>query len=164
MMGMKTYKFRDGVNAVVYREMKNKREFLIMHRIKNWIGWEFPKGGSEPEETHKEALIRELGEECGIPEGSIISIQPTNTSLEFDYPKEMQKRTHYRGASYENFLVQINALAELVLERTAKPEHDAIKWVSCDAASRYLADPKLMKILAASIRLLSRTPHTTKPK
>jgi hypothetical protein len=54
------YKFRDGIQAIVYRNVGDKREFLIMRRIKNWIGWEFPKGGIKRNETHKQALMREL--------------------------------------------------------------------------------------------------------
>lgn len=86
------YKFRDGIHCIVYRTVHNKKEFLILHRIKNWIGWEFPKGGIKLGESHKDALVRELKEECGINQNSIFLILPTDSSLHIDYPKNSGKR------------------------------------------------------------------------
>ena len=150
---MTDYKFRDGIQAIVYREVGNKKEFLVLHRIKNWTGWEFPKGEIKPGEDHKGALIRELKEECGILQGNIELILSTNTNIRIDWPKESWEKAGYRGAFYKNFLVKLNPSTEITIEKNDEPEHDGSKWISKAKASDYL-DPKLLKAMNSSNAVL----------
>jgi len=149
-MGMTDYKFRDGVLAIVYREVDKRREFLVLHRIKNWVGWEISKGGLKPGETHRAALIRELKEECGITEDNINLILPTNSSIRIDYPKESWESAGYRGAFYKAFLVRLNEAANVTIGKNDEPEHDAIKWIPEDELAAYL-EPKLIKVMRRAL-------------
>ncbi len=151
---MTDYKFRDGIQAIVYREIDDKREFLVLHRVKNWVGWEFPKGGIKPGENHREALIRELSEECGIMQSSIDLILPTNTNIRIDYPKDVWEKAKYRGAFYKNFLVKLNPSSEITIEKNDEPEHDGSKWILESEESEYLKDQKLLKALNNSNMVL----------
>ena len=150
---MTDYKFRDGIQAIVYREINDKREFLILHRIKNWNGWEFPKGGTKLGEGHNDALIRELGEECGILQKDIELILPTNTNIQIDWPEKSWKPTGYRGALYKNFLVKLNPSTKITLEKNDEPEHDSNRWVSKTEALNYL-EPTLLKVMDSANAML----------
>ena len=48
-------------------------KFLLLHRVLNWSGWEFAKGGIEKGENIESAIKRELFEETGIPRFELIS-------------------------------------------------------------------------------------------
>jgi 8-oxo-dGTP pyrophosphatase MutT (NUDIX family) len=138
------YKFRDGIHCIVFRTISNKKEFLILHRVKNWVGWEFPKGGIKTGENHKEALVRELKEECGINQDNISLILPANSSLHIDYPKKLWKKAGFKGASYKNFWVEVNPKTKCTIKKNYEPEHDDIKWILETEATKYL-DHKLIK-------------------
>ena len=58
-------KIRKGVSAVVFRARGKVPEFLILHRIKRWKGWELLKGGRRSRENPLDTLKRELMEEIG---------------------------------------------------------------------------------------------------
>lgn len=49
---------------IVYRMVKDKRLYLLLHYTKNH--WGFPKGHAEPGESDEEAALREVQEETGI--------------------------------------------------------------------------------------------------
>ena len=42
--------YRKSVFIVVYRKTEKGILYLILKRKLHWVGWEFPKGGIEPEE------------------------------------------------------------------------------------------------------------------
>ena len=56
---------KKGVSAVIYDD-NGALYFLIFHRVKDWEGWEFPKGGINDGEAPEEAIIREIQEETGL--------------------------------------------------------------------------------------------------
>ncbi len=150
---MTEYKFRDGVLAIVYRQLGEKVEFLALHRIKNWVGWEISKGGLKPGETHKDAVIRELKEECNIDESAIGLILPTNSNIRIDYPKEGWEKAGYKGAFYNNFLIRLDGSYKLTIEKNDEPEHDNIKWISEDEVATYF-EPKLQKAIKSAKKVL----------
>ena len=72
---------RNVVVGVIYRKNTNKQlafyEFLILHRILLWEGWEFPKGGVEKKDRAEEVTLRrEIEEETGLKNIRIITKLP----------------------------------------------------------------------------------------
>ncbi len=64
---------RKGVNGIIYSKEKDGIFFLVLHRVLNWKGWEFPKGGIEKTDSVDEiALRREIKEETGLTNIRII--------------------------------------------------------------------------------------------
>ena len=55
-------KYRKYVFIVPFLRRKTPK-FLILHRVKNWKGWEFPKGGLKEGEDELDCLKREIKEE-----------------------------------------------------------------------------------------------------
>ncbi len=147
------YKFRDGVLAIVYRQVDRKIEFLALHRIKNWVGWEIPKGGLKQGETHRDAVIRELKEECNVDESAIGLIMPTNSNIRINYKKEQWEKAGYRGAFYKNFLVRLDEPYDLTIEKNDESEHDDIKWIPEYEVAKYF-EPKLQRAIKSAKRVL----------
>lgn len=75
-------------------------------------GWEFPGGKTEPDETSKDAVVREIKEELDT-EVEVIELLDT---VEYDYPKF--------HLSMDCFICRIKS-GDLVLK-----EHEAAKWLT----------------------------------
>ena len=65
-------KYRKYIVAVVFLRRKDP-QFLILHRKKNWKGWELPKGGLIECEKELKCLKREIREETGLKKINIIA-------------------------------------------------------------------------------------------
>ena len=113
---------RKGICAIVFRKRKARTEFLLLHRILHWKGWEFPKGGIDGKETALKALKRELKEETGILEFK--SVKSLNARLEF------YDRFRRRIFSGKAFLVEFFPDSKISLAKNKVKEHSSFKWVS----------------------------------
>ncbi|MDD3159712.1 MAG: NUDIX domain-containing protein [Candidatus ainarchaeum sp.] len=99
--------------------------FLLLHRVLNWSGFEFPKGGIEQGETQEEAVKRELYEETSIKNFEII------TKLdEFNFYDGAKKK----NSLISNYLVRVSSNSKVnlnnahVLDDKVVFEHDDFKW------------------------------------
>ncbi len=147
------YDFRKGMQAIVYKKVGSKKEFLILHRIKNWTGWEFPKGGVKQNETHSDAVVRELGEECGIAKKDIVKMWETHHDFVINYPKEMWEKAGYKGALNRNFIVEVLPETQITIKQNDELEHDDFKWITEDDAVKHL-DPRLVRSLTLCNKIL----------
>lgn len=149
------YGFRPGIHAIVYRKGKSGIEYLTLHRILNWTGWEFPKGGLKQGEDAKEVVVRELWEECGIDKNNILKINPLGQHLVINYPEAMWQKAGYRGARYETFAVEVKQDTKCTLENNAdENEHDEIRW-AVEGEVAKLVDSKLKESLALANKFIT---------
>ena len=125
-------KYRKYVFAVVFLRRKDP-QFLILHRIKNWKGWELPKGGVKDGETIMECLKREIKEETGSKKFKIIA--ETRHMIRYKFPKGFVKDNHvYYGA--KGFLFLVEFFNKRV--KVDRNEHDKHMWVSKAEAKEIL--------------------------
>ncbi|MEE0940135.1 (deoxy)nucleoside triphosphate pyrophosphohydrolase [Methanobrevibacter sp.] len=76
--------------------------------------WEFPGGKIEPNETEKQALIREIKEELDC------TIKPTKFALNLEY-------------QYPTFYLKMSCFEATIIEGTPKLlEHNDARWLSKD--------------------------------
>lgn len=147
-------KLRPSVQAIVYREnAKGEKEFLILYRVKNWNGWEFPKGGIKKDEKEEDAIIRELKEECNIENNDIIRIWKTHNNVIINYPEDMQKKTGYEGSIYKLFIVNVSGKTNCKIPENSI-EHKNLKWIPEKDAKKYLMK-ELLEDMNAAIKILS---------
>ena len=123
--------FKEGVKAVIFDVKENKPVYLLLHRVLNWQGWEFPKGGIEKGEGEEEALIREVREETGLK--NIEIIKKINI-------------VKYKGGNgnqyiYHQYLVKGDASEKVVLQKEPVVEHDDYVWVGFEEAHDLLTWP-----------------------
>lgn len=125
-------KYRKYVFCVVFLRRKNP-QFLILHRTKNWAGWEFLKGGIKEGENDLKCLKREIKEETGIKKYKIIA--KTHYFIKYRFPKGFVKDKHiFYGARGYVFLIEVFTKKVKI----DKSEHDRYLWVSKDEASEIL--------------------------
>jgi len=109
-----------------------KTKFLILHRIKNWRGWEFLKGGLEGNESELQCLKREINEETGARKYKIFK---TGYRIKYKWPKSYIKdRKKFKGADGKLYLVQLFS-KNIKVDRG---EHDKFKWVNGKDILTYL--------------------------
>jgi len=133
---MKT-KYRKYIFAVVF--VKNKKyEFLILHRKKNWKGWELLKGGLIEKENEMHALKRELREESGNKKFKIIA--RTKYFIKYRWNRRFRKDHHiFHGTKGRVFVVQLFS-KKVKIDRK---EHDGFKWVDSKEILKYLSHANL---------------------
>lgn len=151
------HNFRRGVQIIPYRRRGGRIEFLVMHRIRNWTGWEFPKGGIEPRESPRVAALREMGEECSCRRSDIISIRPTKYRLVINYSEEFRKRSRYDGAMFMTLIAELAGDAKISIGNNTELEHDAFKWLS-EAKAAKLLHPNVKEVLDAAARSIRPKP------
>ena len=142
---MNAKKFRANVAAVIVDTKKKK--ILMFKRIakKNkdskllsdggqlrW-NWQFPQGGVNYGETEEEALLRELEEEIGTRDVTIINASKIRTR--YRYPNKMIKILHnkpewkpFRGQQQRWFLLELNCDTKNITFKHYPIEFEEFKW------------------------------------
>src|SRR3990167_2246842 len=106
-----------GVTGIIFAEKGGKRLFLILHRVLNWTGWEFVKGGVEGPESFEEAVKREIKEEAGLENVSIVP----------GFSKLMHWESVETRYDYKVFLVNADYTDSIILNEEVV-EHNKFKW------------------------------------
>lgn len=127
-------KIRKGVSAVIFRLKSKCPEFLVLHRIKRWKGWEMLKGGRKGRENHRATLKRELGEEIGARNFESISRLPF--TLKFKISSEHVREMGFTRVDFPTYLVEYSGPVSLTKNKSK--EHSKFKWVRYKDALRLL--------------------------
>ena len=97
--------------------------------------WQFPQGGIDPGETEEETLFRELKEEIGTNDVTIIRV--AERRVRYYYPLKMLHILHkqpkwkpYRGQQQRWFLLRLNCETEKINFSHQPIEFDAFQWIS----------------------------------
>ena len=144
---MKKGKYRKGIFIVVYKDSEDPK-YLIFRRKRHWKGWEFPKGGIEPKETIKKAILREIKEESHLKPKKI---KNHGISGKYPYNKELSDRKGYVGQTYSLYSIEVSGGKV----RKDSSEHSGYKWVNSEDALRMLTWPnqrRCLRIVNKSLR------------
>jgi 8-oxo-dGTP pyrophosphatase MutT (NUDIX family) len=127
-------KIRKGAAAVIFRKKGKETEFLVLHRIKRWKGWEMLKGGRRGREKPPDTLKREMMEELGALNFNLIGKIPF--TLYFKIDKKHVREMGYTHMKFPVFLVEYNGL--VVTSGNTPKEHSGHKWVPFKKALKML--------------------------
>ena len=111
--------------------LNNKNEILVGRRIDHPSGyWQMPQGGIDLNEKPEEAVWREMMEEIGTNNASLI--QTSNHWLNYDIPKDTLEKLPwgktYIGQTQKWFLFRFNGQDSDINVTTDNPEFSEWKW------------------------------------
>lgn len=133
--------------GVIFARTKSGIQFLILHRVLNWHGWEFFKGHLDEGETPEQSVKREMLEETGIPEDQIISFKKLNVKNEW--------RTEGEHCTCDTFLIEVPPQTGTSLA-TDIVEHDSYQWADSKTAEELLTHENSKTVLAAAVKELEK--------
>jgi putative (di)nucleoside polyphosphate hydrolase len=115
---------------IVSHNYPQKKEIFLAQRNDLTDVWQFPQGGIDEGEEVKEALFRELEEEIGTNDVTIIHEYPKWISYDFP-PKIANNMKPYVGQKQRYFLVKLSKNAQINVQ-TTHPEFSAYKFVEVE--------------------------------
>ena len=98
------------------------------------VGWQFPQGGIDRNESVETAMFRELFEETGLEPAHVQVIGCTQDWIQYELPPSVIRRLSWnriKGQRQKWFLLRVNnGDADFSLNVTRYPEFDCWQWVS----------------------------------
>ncbi len=134
---------KHGVTGIIFDRVGGKRFFLVMHRVLNWSGWEFVKGGIDLGEAPEKAVLREVAEETGLGKITIVSALPQKVSW-------TARDTKY---VYTPFIL-MGSMEEPVAIHQKITEHDSHAWVEEGKVESFLTHEDNKRIFREAIAIL----------
>lgn len=131
--------YRKAVFVIVYKIENNNIFYLLLKRKLHWNGWEFPKGGIEPNESFKTATLRELKEETGFfgKEVLLNKLKNHNISGKYLYNTSTKKQRKFIGQTFNLYSIQVDPRKNKKI-KLDKKEHSNYKWVDKKTALKLL--------------------------
>jgi putative (di)nucleoside polyphosphate hydrolase len=107
---------------------------LLVHKPRKRDAWQLPQGGIEPGETAREGVLRELQEEAGLQNVTLLG--QSAEVYQYDFPTSYRRfrPDHVKGQRIE-FFIGIAASEAFVVDGQ---EIDRAQWVHPRTLPRYL--------------------------
>jgi len=129
----------------IFKDSRNNLYFCLVQHAQGH--WGFPKGHGDNGESGLDTARRELMEETGIKDISILK----DGSFNENYIFEKDKIVHDKTVEY---FVGFVSNMETNIQENFKEEISEIKWLSYDEAKNLITFPEARKILDEVVKFL----------
>lgn len=96
--------------------------------------WQFPQGGTQPEESAEQTMYRELKEEIGLDPDDVEILGQTKKWISYRLPKQYIRRNSdpvVIGQKQKWFLLRLRSSEQKIrLDLSDSPEFDSWRWVA----------------------------------
>ncbi|MBL1294372.1 MAG: RNA pyrophosphohydrolase [Thiotrichales bacterium] len=124
---------KDGFRYNVGIILANDKGKLFWARRIGQDAWQFPQGGMRRDETHEQAMYRELEEEIGLQPEHVEVLGVTKDWLRYRLPQRLirhdSKPTCVGQRQIWYLLRLVGSENDLRLDFSEKPEFDGWRWV-----------------------------------
>ncbi len=124
---------KDGFRYNVGIILANDKGKLFWGRRIGQDAWQFPQGGMRRDETHEQAMYRELEEEIGLQPEHVEVLGVTKDWLRYRLPQRLirhdSKPTCVGQRQIWYLLRLVGSENDLRLDFSEKPEFDGWRWV-----------------------------------
>jgi len=124
---------KDGFRYNVGIILANDKGKLFWGRRIGQDAWQFPQGGMHPNETHEQAMYRELDEETGLQPKHVEILGYTRDWLRYRLPQRLirhDKKPICVGQRQIWYLLRfVGSEDDFCLDTSDKPEFDGWRWV-----------------------------------
>lgn len=137
------YRLGVGMMVVNHRGQVLVCQRADMSKTKYTEAWQMPQGGIDFEEDPLEAALRELVEEIGTSQVSLIA--ETKEWLSYDFPEHLAKKLwggRFVGQKQKWYLFRYEGYESDINLNTPHPEFIAFKWVDPDELPGLIVDFK----------------------
>tara|TARA_B100000214_G_C23965122_1_gene627310 strand:+ start:500 stop:988 length:489 start_codon:yes stop_codon:yes gene_type:complete len=138
----KNLPLREGVGIILLNE---KNKIFVGKRIDNPNDyWQMPQGGIDKGENSYKAALRELEEETGIKNVSLI--KEINGFVSYNLPNNLLGiiwKGKYKGQKQKWFIMKFTGKESEINISTNKPEFSDWKWINPETITDKVVDFKL---------------------
>jgi putative (di)nucleoside polyphosphate hydrolase len=125
---MNLSEYRSNVAGIIMdKDFPKTKKVWIGLRIDIPLAWQFPQGGIDYGESEKDAFFREMKEEIGTNDVTIIDFYPEWVT--YDFPSH--KKGRYKGQKQKFFLAKLNENSVINI-KTQIPEFKDYKFVEIE--------------------------------
>lgn len=141
-----TMPYREGAIGIVL----DSADRVLIVQMHNYSGheWRMPGGGVEEGESPEEAIVRELKEELGISEFSVLGKGSEMNQYDWDDQKVesslARRGKYYRGQSQHQFVVRLNVDPDSL--KIDEHEIKQFRWVNQSELHQFLVFPGQLEI------------------
>lgn len=150
--------YRSAASAVVFRPSGNVAEpyaVLLLHKPRKRDAWQLPQGGSEGDETTEQTALRELFEEAGLRDTTVLGW--SDEVYQYDFPASFRRfrPDNVRGQRIQFVFVSAKSDADV---RVDQKEVDGFAWVLPSHIPEYIHRKAyvllVLRLIAAGVPLM----------
>lgn len=131
--------------VIVFKEVEGEEKFLLLHYKYKSKYWGFPRGNIEEDESDEETALRELKEETGIEDVSLVD----------DFRERIQWVYERDGETVRKECTYFLARCDLDEDVSLSDEHIGYSWKSFDKAVSKLRFKNVKEVLKEANKRLS---------